>query len=104
MFARKVYMHLKPNSADEFIQKIEKEIIPRLRKEKGFRDEIAFVAPSGKRAFAISLWDRKESAEAYDRGTYQDVLKSLSTLVEGSPRVKNYRVCNSTFHKIAVGM
>ena len=104
MFARKVYMHLKPNSAKELVQKLEKDIIPRLRKEKGFRDEIAFVSPSGKRAFAISLWDGKESAEAYDRGTYQEVLKSLATLIDGTPRVKMYKVSNSTFHKVAVAV
>jgi hypothetical protein len=50
------------------------------------------------------LWDRAESAEAYNRGTYPDVLKSLATLVEGTPQVETYEVCNSTFHKIAVAV
>ena len=34
MFARRVYMHLKPNSAANLTQKLEKEIIPLLRKQK----------------------------------------------------------------------
>ena len=104
MFARRVSMHLKPNRAAELTQKLEEDIIPRLRNAKGFCDEIVFVSPSGKQVIAISLWDRAESAEAYDRDTYQQVLKSLETLVEGTPQVKTYKVCNSTFHKIAVAI
>jgi hypothetical protein len=47
------------------------------------------------------MWDRKESADAYDRDAYPRVLKSLETLVEGTPRVESFEVSNSTFHKIA---
>lgn len=101
MFARRVYMHLKPNSVAELTQRLEKEIIPLLRKQKGFQDEITFVAPSGTEAFGISLWDRAESAEAYNRGTYQEVTKLLANVVDGPPQVETYNVANSTFHKIA---
>ena len=104
MFARRVYMHLKPNSVAEFTQKLEKEIIPTLRKQNGFLDEIAFVAPSGTEAFAISLWDRQESAEAYNRGSYPEVTKILATVVDGPPQVETFNVVNSTFHKIAAAV
>jgi hypothetical protein len=101
MFARRVYMHLKPNVTAEFTQRIEKEIIPVLRKQKGFQDEITFVAPSGTEAFAISLWDRAESAEAYNRGSYSELAKILSTVIDGPPQVETFNVANSTIHKIA---
>ena len=65
MFARRVSMHLKLNSVAELTQRLEREIIPLLRKQKGFQDEITFVAPGGREAFGISLWDRPENAEAY---------------------------------------
>jgi hypothetical protein len=58
-------MRLKANSVAEFTQTLEKEIIPLLRKQKGFEDEIAFVVPGGTEAVAISLWDQKANAEAY---------------------------------------
>ena len=64
MFARRVYLQLKPNSVAELTKRLETEIIPLLRKQKGFQDEIAFVGQSGKEAFAISLWDSAENAEA----------------------------------------
>ena len=101
MFARKVYMHLKPNSVGEFTQRLEKDILPLLRKQKGFQDEITFVGQGGSEAFGISLWDKAEDAEAYNRGTYPEVTKFLATVIEGSPEVETYDVANSTFHKIA---
>ena len=101
MYARNVYLNLKPNSAKEFTQKLEQDILPLLRKQDGFKDEITFLSEGGKDAVAISLWDRKESADAYSRDTYPQVLKGLETMVEGTPKVNAYEVSNSTFHKIA---
>lgn len=104
MFARRVYMHLKPNSINEFTHKLEQDVIPTLRKQKGFQDEITFVSTSGSEAFAISLWDRSESAEAYGRGSYAEVAKLLGNVIEGPAQVENYNVANSTFHKIAAAV
>ncbi|MGC2332471.1 MAG: hypothetical protein WA581_13535 [Candidatus Acidiferrales bacterium] len=104
MFARRVYMHLKPNSVGELTQKLEKEVIPTLRKQNGFQDEITFVSASGTEAFAISLWDRPESAEAYNRASYPEVAKLLGNLIDGPPQVETYNVANSTFHKIAAAV
>ena len=101
MFARRVDMHLKSNSVVEFTQRLEKDILPLLRKQKGFQDEITFVGQGGKEAFGISLWDTAENAEAYNRGTYPEVTKFLATVVEGTLQVETYDVANSTFHKIA---
>ncbi len=104
MFARKVSLHLKPNNVAEFTQRLNKEIIPLLRKQKGFQDEITFVAPNGTQAFGISLWDKPENAEAYNRGTYPEVTTLLARVVEGTPQVETYEVSNSTFHNIAAAV
>ena len=101
MYVRQVSMELRPDSRADFTRKIESEILPLLRKQKGFQDEITFVNPAGKDAFAVSLWDSKESAEAYNRTTFAEITKLLSKLVEGTPRVKTFEVANSTFHNIA---
>ena len=101
MFARSVSFRLKPSSIAAFTKLIEDETLPLLRKQKGFQDEITFVVPGGRNAVAISLWDQKESAEAYNSHGYPVVLKALGNLVEGTPQVHTYEVANSTFHKIA---
>jgi len=101
MFARTVSMQLKANSAAEFTKTLENQVIPLLRKQKGFQDEITLLAPDGKQAVAISFWDQKDSADAYERGTYPQVLNALAKVAEGTPKVETYEVSNSTTHKIA---
>ncbi len=101
MYARNLTLHLKANSAPEFTRKLEADILPMLRKQSGFKDEITFVAPNGTDALAISLWENQDNADAYSRDTYPAVLASLATVVEGTPEVESYQVSNSTFHKIA---
>jgi heme-degrading monooxygenase HmoA len=100
MFARSVTFQLKPGRAAEFTQLFDKEIVPMLRKQPGFQDEIALVAPDGRDAVAISVWDLKENAETYALIAYAGVLKALTPVVEGTPRVQTYDVSNSTFHKV----
>jgi quinol monooxygenase YgiN len=100
MIARNVTMRLKPNSVAEFTQTIEKEVIPLLRKQKGFQNELAFIVPGGQEAVGISLWENKEDAEAYGRGGYPEVLKALEKVLDGTPRVQNWEVCTSTSHKL----
>lgn len=78
MFARKVSMHLKPDGAAAFKQKMETEIIPVSRKQKGFLDEITFLYPNGKEVHAFSLWETAEDAEAYNRGAYSSGDQALS--------------------------
>jgi len=101
MFARSVSIRLKPNSVAEFTKLIENETIPLLRKQKGFKDEITLVIPGGVEVVAISLWEQKESADAYNRDAYPGLLKTLERVLEGTPQVRTYEVTNSTFHKIA---
>ncbi len=101
MFARTVRMQLKPNSVGEFTVMFEKEVIPMLRKQQGFKDEITFVPSDGKEAVAISLWEQKENAEAYSRGAYPELLKTMAKVIDGTPQVQNSEVSNSTWHKIA---
>jgi heme-degrading monooxygenase HmoA len=101
MYARRVSMNLKPNSVEEFTKNLEKDVIPMLRRQKGFQDAITFVVPDGSKVLAISLWDKQESAEAYNAGAYKEVTQILSKVVDGTASVENYDVASSTFHKIA---
>jgi len=94
-------MRLKPHRTAEFTEKLEKQVIPGLRKQKGFQDEITFVSMSGTEAFAISLWDRAESAESYNREAYPELSRCLAGVLDGPAQVDTFDVANSTFHKIA---
>ena len=100
MFVRNVSMHLKPNTLNDFTRTLESEIIPLLRKQKGFRDEITAVVSGERAVVAISFWDEKENADAYNTASYPQVLTSLGKVLEGTPHVRTLEVVSSTFHKI----
>jgi heme-degrading monooxygenase HmoA len=104
MFARNVALKLKSNTTvPEFTQLFEKEVLPLLRNQRGFQDEITFApAPGGLDLIAISFWDTKESADAYNASAYPEVVKMLSKVIDGTPRVSGQDVLSSTFQKAAV--
>jgi len=102
MFARNVSIHLKSNMLSDYTRTFEKDVLPLLRKQNGFKDEITFAGPGGVDVTAISLWENKTDAEAYNTNTYPQVLKTMARFIEGTPRVQTSDVVTSTFHKIAV--
>jgi hypothetical protein len=100
MFARNVSIHLKSNTLSEYTRTFENDVLPLLRKQKGFKDEITFAGPDGVDVTAISLWENKTAAEAYNTNTYPQVLQTMAKFIEGTPKVQTSDVVNSTFHKI----
>ncbi len=67
-------------------------------KQNGFKDEIAFSGSDGTDVTAISLWDNKANAEAYNNNIYPDVVKTLARVLDGTPKVQSGEVVNSTIH------
>ena len=103
MNVRNVKIKLKANCAAEFTRLHESEILPLLRKQKGFRDEITFVQPNRNEVIAISFWDNQNDADAYNHIAYLDVLRILSKVVEVLPIVETFETADSTTHDIAAG-
>jgi hypothetical protein len=85
-------MQIRKNLVPEVPQVIEREILPLLRRQKGFLEELVLVAPDKTEAVAISLWENKEFAEIYNREFYPEVVKILNKYVEGLPVVKTFEV------------
>ena len=101
MFGRQVTLKLKANSATELDRIAEAEILPILRKQKGFRDETTLIAPDRSEAIANSFWDTKADADAYSSTAYPEVLKTLSNVIDGTPIVKSFEFARSTFLPVA---
>jgi quinol monooxygenase YgiN len=101
MFARYVTMRVKSGNLAEFNRILEKEVIPVLQRQRGFRDEIVLTNPGGTEAVGISIWDQKENAETYNREKYPEIQQLLTKVLEGTPQIKTYEVSHSTVHKIA---
>jgi heme-degrading monooxygenase HmoA len=62
-FAREVHFQIKSGKETEFNNLFEKEVLPILRKQTGFQEEVTLFNPKG--AVGISLWDNRQHAETY---------------------------------------
>ena len=92
-FARNVHFQIKAGRETEFNNLFQKEVLPVLRKQNGFQEELTLVNPKG--ANFISLWDNKKNAEAYETATYPSVLAKLTTFIVGTPNVETYETATS---------
>ena len=101
MYARHVRVKLRAENAREFTRLLEQKIIPLLRTQRGFQDEITLVAPQRNEAIAISFWDNRDNADAYNHVAYLDALRVLSTVVESMPIVEIFEVADSASDEIA---
>jgi len=100
MFVRNVSINLKPNTLTEFTRTMEKEVIPLLRKQKGFLDLITLAVPGGREIVSISFWDQEESAQVYNSMGYPEVLEILKKILAGTPQVRTFDVVSSTLQKV----
>ena len=100
MFTRRLVMSLRPDSASELARVTENELVPLLRKQKGFREVVTSIDSGRSRAVSYTCWETKEDADAYHRTGHQASLKSLVNVVVGIPRVETFELSDSTFHEI----
>lgn len=100
MFTRQITMRLKKGAAPELARLVERVVIPIMRQQKGFRDEITLVASDRLEAVSTSFWDTAADAEAFNLKVYPEVLESLSRVVEKNPKAVTFEVTNSTLHDV----
>ena len=100
MFVRQVIARFKPDKFDLFNQRLEDDVIPLLKKQIGFRDELSFIDTDNNEAIAMSFWDTQKDAEKYQRDIYPQVSKKMQDAIEGTPEVRSFAVNNSTWYDI----
>ncbi len=103
MYARNVTFHLKANNLSDYTRTFEKEVLPLLRKQNGFKDEITFCGQGGIDVTAVSIWENKKDADNYNTNMYPQVLKTLARFIDGTPQVHTFDVVTSTIqqHQLA---
>ena len=95
-FARNVHFTVKNGKVDEFNRLMHTEVLPLLKKEKGFRQDLTVLGSNT--GMSISVWDDRTCAEAYNTKTYPEVLKKLNPVLEGTPRVDTYDTILTMVH------
>ena len=103
MFARNISIHLKSNMLSDYTRTFEKDVMPLLRKQNGFKDEITFAGPGGVDVTAIShLGKQERRRHLQHQYVSAGILKTLARFIEGTPQVHTFDVVSSTIHKHAV--
>jgi hypothetical protein len=101
VYARNVTFRIKANMQPDYARTFENQILPLLKKQKGFKDEITLSNPGAPEAVSISLWEHKSNADDYNTRAYPEVLKALGNVIDGTPRVQTFETIVSTFHNVS---
>ncbi len=95
MFARAVFIKVKPGCEAELSRILEQDVIPLFQRERDFLGLLAFIRPDGTEALSFSLWDKEENAGA-NCPAELSALTALAGVVRGAPSVQVYKVSTST--------
>ena len=102
MFTRIVELATKPGKNEQLSATINDKVLPMLKRQKGFVDEMVFVSDKeDNRVLALSFWNTKQDAEQYHRTDYPKVHEAIQHLLDAEPVVRTFEVHTSTTHKIA---
>ena len=104
MFTRVVEMRTKTGKAKDFTTALNEKVLPILKKQPGFMDEITLVSNTDpERVLALSFWQSEADATRYHTEQYPTITNILNPLIETNPTVATFNVDTSTIHKIAAG-
>lgn len=100
MYVRQVTAHYKPGKFNMLNKRLEEDVIPLLKKQSGFRDELSFFDNDKDEAIAMSFWDKKQDADRYARDFYPTIHQKMQDTLEDTPKVRSFEVANSTWYDI----
>ena len=104
MFTRVVELTTKPGKNEQLSATINDKVLPILKKQRGFVDEMVFVSDKeDSRVLGLSFWKTREDAEQYHRTDYLKVQEAVGHLLDAEPVIRTFEVHTSTTHKIAAG-
>ncbi|MDQ6733536.1 MAG: hypothetical protein M3Z35_05375 [Nitrospirota bacterium] len=87
--ARSVRFDIATDKNDQFHSLFRNEILPTLKKQDGFKDELLLV--KDQHVLAISVWNNADSARKYESTTYPQLDKKLRPVMTGIPTVETFQ-------------
>lgn len=104
MFTRVVDIHAKPGKARELSATVSDKVLPILKKQPGFVDEITLVSNTNPdRILALSFWQSEEHAQRYHNDHFEKINEMVTPLLQTAPQVETFNVDISTLQKISKG-
>jgi heme-degrading monooxygenase HmoA len=94
----------KPGKKPEFVTAWNSQILPNLKKQQGFVDEILlFGTEEPNLGVGLSFWKTREEAERYLREVFPKMAGSVQHLMNGSPTVRSFNVEAAETFRITAG-
>jgi heme-degrading monooxygenase HmoA len=90
MYARKISLSLKSHSTAQFLHKVEHEVLPLFRQQKGFLDYLILRPDYGEMFYIYTFWENREAAEKYDRATFPVLSQLLDVIAGGTLRIHSF--------------
>jgi len=104
MFTRVVELISESGKAMELANTINEKVMPILKKQRGFVDEIVLVSDTDPtRILGLSFWNKREDAARYHQEQYPKIHEMLTDLLETEPVIRTFDVHTSTTRRIATG-
>src|SRR5687768_5331413 len=86
--ARSVRFDIAKDGNEEFHKLFKSEVLPVLKKQDGFKDELLLV--HDQHVLAISVWNNADAARKYETATYPQVDKVLRPVMTGKPTIETF--------------
>jgi len=87
--ARSVRFDIATDKNEQFHTLFRNEILPTLKKQDGFKDEMLLV--KDQHVLAISVWNNADSARKYETATYPQLDKKLRPVMSGTPTIETFK-------------
>jgi len=87
--ARSVRFDIAPEKNEQFHTLFRNEVLPILKKQDGFKDELLLV--QDQHVLAISVWNDMDSARKYESATYPQLDKALRPVMSGKATVETFK-------------
>jgi heme-degrading monooxygenase HmoA len=87
--ARSVRFDIAADKNEEFHTLFRSEVLPILKKQDGFKDELLLV--KDQHVLAISVWNDMDSVRKYESATYPQLDKALRPVMVGRPTVETFK-------------
>ena len=87
--ARSVRFDIATDKNEEFHTLFQNEVLPILKKQDGFKNELLLV--ENQHVLAISVWNNADSARRYETATYPQVDKTLRPVMAGPATVETFQ-------------
>jgi hypothetical protein len=95
---------IKAGKKNEFVNAWRSQILPLLKKQSGFVDEILlFESAPSHAGVGLSFWKTQHEAEHYRKEVFPKGKDSVQHLINGAPSIRGFEVEAAETFKIASG-